>query len=243
MFTSDAGSFRTNQALHYLRFQAISFSAAPIRRIAAGIGLREERKSDLQKRMEWFFRGKAPISALPNDQPVLAAVMMASALPEDDFDAFLAATTLLLIERLRADGLDNRFWNWTLQGHHYRLAQRELRAAIMCGFRESTRTGRIRLGGGPDADDCLTRSRTEVLALLDEGLERGGPCELVRAAIDSEASTAEAGLLWAEIGPTCQSLANGARHAAFAGFRYLYERPASMEPPPAFEGAVIPVLD
>lgn len=244
MVLHDPSCFRLRQATSDLRYVATTLSAAPIRRIAAGMGLRSNNSGDLQRRIEWYFRGQAPISSFPEDRPALAAVMMTSALPEEDFDAFLAATVLLLLERLRAGaGMDNRFWNWSLQSHHYRLAPTEVRAAIMCGFREAIRLGRINLGASPDAEDCLSLSREAVLGLLGAAVASGRKDDLtpsLLAAIRAEAAPVEAGRLWSAGHGRADALPPGSRRAALSGFRYLYERPVSMQVPAPYEAPSLP---
>jgi hypothetical protein len=222
MYTSETGGFRLHQALADLNRQRLSFPLAPIRRIGAGLGVRASGVPDLQRRLEWYFSGKVPAAELRRDGLVHGALLMASALPEDDYDSFIAANVLLLVERLSANaGRDDGFWNWKRLAPHFRLAAPDLRAAIMCGFREARRAGRVSLSEGPGAEDCLTVPRNEILGFLGQNR------------VD----------LWVTQHSNAARLPDGQRQMALAGFRYLYERPLSMEPPASADAPVIPGLD
>lgn len=243
MCASDLSDFRHRQALSDLRHQTRSLPAVGIRRIGAGIGLRSADGVNLQKRLEWYFNGKAPVTNLRRDRVVYGAMLMASALPDDDFEPFVAATVFLLLERLSAPGsTDDGFWNWNRLAPHYRLAPATTRAAIMNGFRECSRQGRITLEGGPSAEDCLTAPRASVLA----DLARAPQHPLLGAlhdAVHADADAVQAGALWAEIHRDVANLPDAQRRAAENAVRHLYERPASIEPPPGRDVAVLPVHD
>lgn len=236
-------NFRQRQAISDLRHHARSLPASGIRRIGAGIGLRSADGTNLQKRLEWYFNGQAPVSNLRRDRVVYGAMLMASALPDDDFEPFVAATILLLLERLAApESTDDGFWNWARLAPHYRLAPDWTRAAIMNGFRECTRHGRISLRGGPTPADCLTAPRVSVLADLSPAADH----PVLRAlhdAVQDDVDAVEAGALWAEIHRDVANLPDAERRAAEMGVRHLYERPVSIDPPPGSDVAVIPVHD
>lgn len=212
---------------------------AAIYRIGASLGVRAG-GSDIQRRLDWYFGGKLPLSNLHHDRQAFGAILMASALPEDDFEPFLAATVLLLLERLTSDGgPDNAFWNWNRHASHYRLAPPETRAAIMCGFREARRHGRITLPDGPTPEDCLTAPRDAVLAAL--GTEGAHPVlTRLRAAVADDHDAGEIGVLWAAEHGALDALPVAMRRAAYMGFRHLYERPASIVLPAGAEAPAIP---
>jgi hypothetical protein len=244
MSTSDIGAFRRRQAIADLSRQKLLFPLATVRRIGAGIGLRQRGSPDLQRRIEWYFSGKAPVAELRRDGLVHGALLMASALPEDDFEPFIAATVLLLIERLSAgSGKDDGFWSWRRLAPHYRLAAPPQRAAIMCGFREAGRLGRIALPGGPDPEDCLTATRAAVLDDLGRNRVEHPLLSPIETAVRDEVDARRAGELWAGVCRGTARLADGPRRAAEAGVRYLYERPLSMEPPDGADVPVIPAHD
>jgi hypothetical protein len=95
MRTSDPVTFPLRQALADLNRQKLRFPLATARRIGAGLVNRPSGAPDLQQRLEWYFSGKVPAAELGRDRLVQGAVLMASALPEDDFETFVAATVLL----------------------------------------------------------------------------------------------------------------------------------------------------
>jgi hypothetical protein len=242
MSTSETGAFRLRQTIADLNRQRLAFPLATIRRIGAGIGVRSTGAPDLQRRLEWYFSGKAPVGQLRRDRLVHGALLMVSALPEDDFECFLASTTLLLLERLISEnGKDDGFWNWRRLAPHYRLAPAPQRAAIMCGFREARRMGRISPTGGPTPEDCLSAPRTAVLAALAG--EENSVLSAVRQAVQTEADARSAGELWATQHRAVALLPDGPRQAAEAGFRYLYERPVSMDIASGADVPSIPVHD
>jgi hypothetical protein len=223
--------FRRRQAIADLTSERLAFPLAAVRRIGAGVGLGRSGTPDLQRRLEWYFSGKAPLSELRRDSLVHGMVLMASALPEDDFEPFLAATVLLLLEQLSVEnGTDDGFWNWRRLSPHYRLAAPGTRAAIMCAFREAQRLGRMSQRGRPTAEDCLTAPRDEVLAALGSASSADPLLAMVGQAVSEEIGQREAGDLWATLYRDVARLPETSRHAAEAGFRYLYERPRSMEP-------------
>ena len=241
MSNSDTTDFRRRQAIADLRHQTLILSAATVRRMVAGIGIRSSRASGLQKRLEWYFSGKVPLSNLRRDGVLFGAVLMASALPEEDFEPFIAATALLLLERLVAEGgTDDGFWNWRRLAPHYRLARPSQRAAIMCGFREAGRLGRISLAEGPEADDCLSAPRKQVLDALAPLSGNSPTVAAIETAILNDADARRAGALWAGSHRVLFDLPEAERHAAVAGFRHLYERPASMDTPPGTDPPAIP---
>ena len=244
MRTSDPGMFRLRQALSDLNRQRLNFPLATVRRIGAGLSRRGSRAPDLQQRLEWHFSGKVPLSELGRDPLVQGALLMASALPEDDFDSFVAATVLLLVERLSVGGRrDEGFWNWRRLAPHYRLAAPDLRAAIMCGFREARRAGLVALPDGPEPGDCLTLPHDAVLELLGQNRVACPIAAAVETAIRSEADAVESGRLWLGSQATVARLPDSPRRAALAGFRLLYERPLSMEMPGGADAPPIPAPD
>ncbi|MEP3680968.1 MAG: hypothetical protein ABJN21_18925 [Paracoccaceae bacterium] len=157
--------------------------------------------------------------SLPEDRDFYADVLLAAAMPEDDFPAFTTATAILLLDLLQnGEGTDNLFWNWDSFESHYRLIDPQKKAAIMNGFRFGFEMGSAKPETPPSAVDCLTVSEDNVSTLLTSaGME-----DLVEA-VSSNISANHAGLLWAQ-----GNLDVDPR--ALVGFRFLYERPTSMTP-------------
>jgi hypothetical protein len=236
--------FRRRQAIADLTSRKLAFPLATVRRIGAGVGLRRSGAPDLQRRLEWHFSGKAPVAELRRDGLVRGMLLMASALPEDDFESFLAATVLLLLERLTVEGAeDDGFWNWRRLAPHYRLAPPHLRAAIMCAFREGRRLGLISHPGRPTADDCLTAPREIVLADLNVHVQAQPVLALIVQAVAADIGAREAGELWITLQGRLSRMPEGPRLVAEAGMRYLYERPTSMEPPSGVNAPPVPSRD
>jgi hypothetical protein len=235
MSTRDADGFRTLQAAADLGHAATSMNPAAYRGIADGAGRRPEA---LARRLRWCAEGKAPPSALRRDPEVFAALLVASALPEEDPPAFRLATLLLLLERLDAPpGSEAYFWSWRRLAPHWRRADPPCRAAIMCGFREGLRRARVAFDGGPGPADCLTSPQAEVLAAL---VRDGTPAtRALLAAVRDEVPADEAGRLWSAQHALILALPDPARRAALAAVRYLYERPASLSLP---AGADVPTI-
>ncbi len=241
MDNREYGDFRHMQAIADLRHHARAFPLASVRRIGAGIGTRTD-GGTLQQRLEWYFRGQLPLSSLRSDPRTFGAVLMASALPEEDFDCFVAATVLLVLERLTSrNGPDEAFWKWRRLAPHFRLAPPSIRAAIMCGFREAGLLGRIRLGEAPAPADCLTAPREDTLAAL---VANDHPVlGLVAVAVNDNHPPASAGTLWLAQHRAVDTLSDDHRRAAHRGFRHLYERPESIRLDAATRVPAIPVHD
>lgn len=209
MFTSSAGAFRMRQVLSDLS-QSVMSGRDSIRRFSV------RSHSDAFPRL----MANGGRFNLPDDRDFYADVLLAAAMPEDDFPAFTTATAVLLMDLLqngaREDNLDA---NWEVFEGHYRLADANVRAAIMNAFRLGFELGAAKPEMPPSATDCLTASASVVTRLLSEA----GYTELLEA-VTTKATAKQAGLLWARGGDDADS-------TAIVGFRYLYERPFSMTPP------------
>ncbi len=154
------------------------------------------------------------------------SVLLAAALPDDDFPVFLYATALALTDMLQADDPpDTLYWNWEAFHAQYALADGPVRAALMNGFRVAEMAGRVELEPALDASQCLTATREQVLSMLDGSGERA-----LTAAILADVDAVAAGRLW--------SVVESVSSPALAAFRYLYERRDGLAPP-APEGAPI----
>ncbi len=156
----------------------------------------------------------------PDHARAYSQLLLSAAMPEEDFPGFVVSTATLIANRLQfGAGEDDLYWNWDAFRDHYRLADPPIRAALMNGFRVMNDTGRVTLSDPPREVDCLTRLPEDVIAML----ETSGHFELSRS-IDDGVSARDAGLLW-------QMAANKALNwQSLSGFRYLYERPSSIDP-------------
>ena len=227
--------FRTLQARADLRHVAGSAPETVFGRMAGAVAHAPTHSRELARRLLWLARGKAPLAALGADERAFAALLLASSLPMDDFEAFVSATAVLLLYRLEhGEAQDDLLWSRSVLFSHVRLAPAPVRAALMCALREARRLGRVDLGGDPLPEDCLTRPKARVLRLLRDRSEGLSP---IAGAIRSDLGPREAGALWDDWSGRIASFGPADRAAALAGFRYLYERPLALSP-----GVRTPVL-
>lgn len=100
-------------------------------------------------------------------ETVHSDILFVAAMPEQGFDAFLSATSLLLADRLQQGaGQDDLYWNWDSFQNHYRKAPSPLRAALMNGFRWAHETRRVTLDQPPTQADLFSYDETDLLRLL-----------------------------------------------------------------------------
>ncbi len=220
MSTSIAEVFRTRQALRDLDEATRIHRDAVLR-----LGTTGAEREDIAAIVEDGGR-----ILLPDRQRAYHQLLLSAALPEDDFPAFIAATAILLTDRIsEGGGTDDLYWNWEAFGDHYRLADPPVRAALMNGFRLCSDKGRVTLGDEPSQDDCLTRSDEDVLSIVS-----GAGLRALAHAIDEVVPPHEAGALWQDMAKLPLSW------QAVAGFRHLYERGGSMAPPDPQSAPLIP---
>ncbi|MXQ09377.1 hypothetical protein GQ651_16140 [Alphaproteobacteria bacterium GH1-50] len=164
---------------------------------------------------------------LPRDEALYSACLFAAAQPDQDFPAFIAATALLLLDRLQdGQGGDDLYWNWDSFRAHYALADPSSRSALMNGFRIGAATGQLLIDPEPDPEECLTQPMAR---LLDSPAHP----ELL-ALVRKNADPRVAGAVWGEMADYT------AAPADLAVIRYLYERPASIAPPAPERVRLIP---
>lgn len=218
MFTSSAEVFRTRQAvrdlveavgLHRDAVQCLGVTGAE-RTVLLGIAA----------------NGRIDID---EHRDAYSSILLAAAMPDEDFGAFIGATAILLADRLQqGHSTDDLYWNWGTFQDHYRLANPPERAALMNGYRLAADAGLVKLGDPPRAEDCLTRSVGDVVATL----QSVGQYE-IGDAVRSDATPLVAGMLW-------QARQDRMTWQELAGFRYLYERPISMAPREPESALLIP---
>ena len=212
MFTSSAVVFRTRQAVSDLAETIGDIGPSALERISSSdTSVRAFRPFLANGR--WRFR-------LPEQQSAYSDILLAAALPEEDFSAFILATCALLLDRLlEGEGHDNLYWNWDAFQDHYRLADAPTRAALMNGFRIAEAREFIAIRNGPTDHDCMTNSLDSVMRDVQDDPKLLG-------VLREEISEVEAGKVWA-------AGAEQASPAFLKVCRYLYERPMSMNPEPA----------
>ncbi len=113
-----------------------------------------------------IFDQRCVLSSADVDE-VHADLLLIAALPDKAFDAFLAATALLLADRLQGGaGRDDLYWNWDAFHDHYRAAPSPVRAAVMNGFRWAHTTRRVNLEHVPEGADLQTYDQGDLLRVL-----------------------------------------------------------------------------
>lgn len=219
MFTSSADVFRTRQAVRDL-LEVVHLHRGAMSR--TGVSNAETAM------IETIVQTGGVIPTEKAESYV--ALQLTAAMPDDDFNGFIAATAILLADRLQAgSGDDDLYWNFEAFYDHYQLADAPVRAAVMNGFRQVQRIGKCQLPREPLTQNCLTRQKEDVLAILSAE----GPHWLedaVRSDLDAEA----AGRLWVKEMKLALSF------PVRVGFRYLYERPASLAPAKPDSALLIP---
>ena len=159
MFTSAAEVFRTRQVVSDLTALIAHAGRSAFHRI-----------TPQSARLDGLFAASAEgrgCFRFPRDRDLYGEVVLAAALPDDDFPAFTTATALLLLDRIQyGSGEDDLYWNWDAFADHYRLADPPVRAAIMNGFRTAAAAGRVSISNPPDDDDCLTNRPENILPPL-----------------------------------------------------------------------------
>lgn len=218
MFTSSADVFRTRQAVRDL-LEVVRTHRSAVSRLGATGTDRSELVSITASGCLIPDAGTRAYSTL----------MLAAAMPEEDFNGFIAATAILLADRLQdGGGRDNLYWNYEAFRDHFRLADPPVRAALMNGFRLGHRLGRVHLPEVPPPDICLTRGVDDVLLLL-----RASGESALADTVEADPSATAAGQAWSD------ASAGKLSHAARAGFRFLYERPESLVPAEPDEAQLI----
>lgn len=209
MFTSAAEVFRTRQAVRDLN-DAVRAHPSAMQRLGT-TGAEREAISRII--------ANGCVLTFPDHARAYSQILLAAAMPEDDFPGFVVATGILIASRLQfGAGEDDLYWNWDAFRDHYRLADPPIRAALMNGFRMMNDTGRVRLSDAPAEAECLTRQSEDVISML----ETAGQFELSRS-IGDGVSAEDAGRLWQ------MAASKRLNWQSLSGFRYLYERPSSID--------------
>lgn len=213
MFTSAADVFRSRQASSDLMSYLSGPGHTSLRRLSSGGGVRERLLRAVGERSGRF--------VFPGDRKAYGEVLLAAALPDEDYPAFTAATALLLLDRIGGGhGEDDLYWNWDAFRDHYRLADPPIRAMLMNGFRVGATAGCVSLAHLPNPDDCLTRRPDQIVPRL----RRSGFGEIAEA-VEGNAHPETVGRIWI----LCSR--RDPPPEIVASFRYFYERPASFAPP------------
>ena len=224
MVNGTANVFRIRQAVGDLRALMAETSTATIQRILSDM---PGDMSDAERALDGTLSRSGGRFDLPRDGALYSAFLLAASQPDQDFPAFIAATGLLLLDRLQdGQGSDDLYWNWDSFRAHYALADPASRSALMNGYRIGALTGRVLIDAPPDPEDCLTLGR--------DGLLASAAHPEILALIRAEADPRMAGEAWTGMADYQSDPAD------IAAMRYLYERPASMAPPAPERVRLIP---
>ena len=219
MFTSSADVFRTRQAVRDL-LEVVHLHRSAMARFGA---------SNAETAMIETIVQNGGI--IPEEKPEsYVALQLTAAMPDDDFNGFIAATAILLADRLQAGrGEEDLYWNFEAFYDHYQLADAPVRAAVMNGFRQAHQSGMSALPREPLMQNCLTRQKEDVLTILSaEGLH------WLEDAVHSDVDAEAAGRLW------LKEMKPALTFPVRVGFRYLYERPVSLSPAQPDSALLIP---
>lgn len=219
MFMSSADVFRTRQAVADL-LQVVHLHRNAVLRIGASGADRDSLERIVQN------------SAIIPDEKgrSYTSILLAAALPDEDFNAFILSTAILLADRLQSGGGDeDLYWNFDAFHDHYLLADAPVRAALMNGFRVAHETGKANLSHVPNEESCLTRSEKDVVQIL-----RSEKSDNLVGMLATIPTPAQAGSLWFQAADTDLNFAE------LVAYRFLYERDGSMDLQQADTAALIP---
>ncbi len=219
MFTSTADVFRTRQAVRDLLEVVHTHRNAVDRLGATGTD-----------RSEILEITKSGCLIADTGSRAFSSILLAAAMPDEDFNSFIVATVILLADRLQGGaGQDDLYWNYDAFKDHYSLADPPIRAAVMNGFRLGHQLDFVKLPETPSPESCLTRQKSDVLQILGANGDK-----LLMEMVQREASAKTAGAGWTSAVNRPLSL------SAKVAYRYLYERPLSIVPDRSGEVPLIP---
>ena len=214
------------QAIRDLRTVAESASLATLGRIAAVVPPVPGHGSPDDALRGLIRRGRCRITT-DAEAALHSHLLLAATLPDDDSDAFVAATAVLLADRLqRGRGEDDLYWHWDAFRPHYRLIEAPARAAIFQGYAHAHRAGLVALDVMPGPADLVTRAAMDVREVLAGA--GNGDADLLRAALDARGDDAPAARLWERRGARLRL--DPAAAPLLVALRHLYERNPRWQP-------------
>lgn len=225
--------FRTLQAISDLRAVVRAAPGTTLTRLASGVDIPN---ADTLLRSLIFQDGCQFTS--PDTLKLHQKLVLAAALPNDDFDAFQIATALLLADRLqRGLGSDDLYWHWDAFQEHYALSPAHIRASVMHGFRRMQIEGLVVLADPPRGSVLLTETREAV----DSGLSRetGTRALAIRSKLGSDEVTAD---FWTTYCAPELDPSTTPAPAIVRGIRYLFETHLDWNPPRGTDRRLIPLI-
>lgn len=234
----DGVTYRTLQCICDLRTVARLAADGTRARIAAGTD-----SPSAANDMDQLIEREGCRIGQPLTMRLHQALILAAALPNDDFEAFQTATAILIADRLQHGlGNDDLFWHWDAFRDHYALSPPHGRAALMHGFHRMEADGLVALEDPPDPAAFATEDRDTVLAALD----RDASASALAIAAALGAGTPAHGFWQRHCLP---HLSPEAPAALLRGIRHLFETRPAWEPyggttfdPARDEVPVIPVV-
>ena len=144
MFMSIAVGFRTLQSIHDLVALARRMPETTLLRLSAGTPASAMTADAAREAfLALVHRDGCRIPAGRTDS-LHETILLAASLPDDDFDAFVLSTAILLADRLQGgSGPDDLAWHWDAFADHYVLAEPPQRATLLLGFHAMVETGQL----------------------------------------------------------------------------------------------------
>lgn len=132
---SFAIGFRPLQASHDLVHLARMAPRSVLLRIATGVPPADMAPAEAQRAVVALVHQDACRLTPDLTLPLHETLLLAASMPDDDFEAFVVATMILLADRLQGGaGPDDLFWHWDAFAEHYLTAAPAQRAALILGF-------------------------------------------------------------------------------------------------------------
>ena len=134
--------FRPLQASHDLAHLARMAPHSALQRIAASVPPTDMAQGLAQQALEVLVYEDGCRLTQDRTLPLHETLLLSASLPDEDFEAFVLATMILLADRLQGGaGPDDLFWHWDAFAEHYLTAAPAHRAALVLGFRGLAEAG------------------------------------------------------------------------------------------------------
>ncbi len=152
-------------------------------RIAAGVSPAQSNPERTRELVETLIFEERCRFSSPETMELHPAVLLIATLPDDDFGAFLAATAILLADRLQKGlGKDDLYWHWDAFHGHYGMAPAAVRAAIFQGYAALMEQKLLIHDERPKPHLCLSEKPAEIVAGLRSVLSEASDATLAEIA-------------------------------------------------------------
>lgn len=180
----------------------------------------------------------------PQEAIIRETALLTASLPDLDYDAFSAATALILADGLNGGGEESLFWHWDAFQAHYALATRPVRAAILQGYLTGADNGRFRIDPPPPRAVATSEPEVHVTGDLRRLASDPAKTDVLRdmaagvlAALGNEDAKAVEEF-WSAHGHDVVRQDRGDATRVLRGIRHLYERDGLFAPAP--DAALLP---